>query len=124
MVYSTQARHDSAAQLVCLDTLRGTYELHSLCRRVRQGELPEGQEKVPWGTTRHTVSNDLQTANRKGGQWPPTQHRTITFASLYFSILRKKEPETKVSGSFRLCAYFIMISAMNTRSVSPVLSNA
>ena len=27
------------------------YHLHDLCRRVRQGELPEGQEKVPWGTT-------------------------------------------------------------------------
>lgn len=33
-------------------------------------------------------------------------------------------PGAKVSGSLRLCAYFIMISAMNTRSVSPVLSSA
>ena len=27
------------------------YHLHNIYRRVRQGELPEGQEKVPWGTT-------------------------------------------------------------------------
>lgn len=33
-------------------------------------------------------------------------------------------PGAKASGSLRLCAYFIMISAMNTRSVSPVLSSA
>ena len=39
-------------------------------------------------------------------------------------ITHKKEPEAKASGSFRLCAYFLMISAMNTRSVSPVLSSA
>ena len=39
-------------------------------------------------------------------------------------ITHKKEPEAKASGSLRLCAYFIMISAMNTRSVSPVLSSA
>ena len=25
--------------------------IHRLYRRVRQGELPVGQEKVPWGTT-------------------------------------------------------------------------
>ena len=29
--------------------------LVQVSRRVRQGELPEGQEKVPWGTTRRTV---------------------------------------------------------------------
>ena len=29
--------------------------INRLYRRVRQGELPEGQEKVPWGTTRRTV---------------------------------------------------------------------
>ena len=27
------------------------YHLHNIYRRGRQGELPEGQEKVPWGTT-------------------------------------------------------------------------
>ena len=46
-----------------------------------------------------------------------TLHSTAEFT-------HKKEPEAKASGSLRLCAYFIMISAMNTRSVSPVLSSA
>ena len=46
-----------------------------------------------------------------------TLHSTAEFTN-------KKEPEAKASGSLRLCAYFIMISAMNTRSVSPVLSSA
>ncbi len=27
------------------------YYMMNVYRRVRQGELPEGQEKVPWGTT-------------------------------------------------------------------------
>ena len=31
----------------------------TLYRRVRQGEFPEGQERVPWGTTRRTAVNSF-----------------------------------------------------------------
>ena len=64
-VSSPQARHkvncpkgtlgdDRDAQLVGLVATDGTCEFNlimNVYRRVRQGELPEGQEKVPWGTT-------------------------------------------------------------------------
>ena len=37
-----------------------------------QGELPEGQEKVPWGTTSaHHLQIHLHTRDRRGGHWPP-----------------------------------------------------
>ena len=42
------------AQFVGLVATDGTCEFNlimNVYRRVRQGELPEGQEKVPWGTT-------------------------------------------------------------------------
>ena len=41
------------------------YHLHNIYRRVRQGELPEGQEKVPWGMTpsRRFSSNDTNFIN-------------------------------------------------------------
>ena len=34
-----------------MDNTCGFHFTNKLYRRVRQGELPKGQEKVPWGTT-------------------------------------------------------------------------
>ena len=42
-----------------------------LYRRVRQGELSEGQEKVPWGTTSAHRVNRLHKRNRRGAQGAP-----------------------------------------------------
>ena len=39
---------------------------NKLYRRVRQGELPEGQEKVPWGTTSAHHSSERHKLHRRG----------------------------------------------------------
>lgn len=54
------------------------------------------------------------------------QRDILSYITLQFFPFKKVPLEhyPKASGSLRLCAYFIMISAMNTRSVSPVLSSA
>ena len=41
-------------------------------RRVRQGELPKGQKKVPWGTTSAHRVNHLHMLYRRGAQCAPT----------------------------------------------------
>ena len=61
-----------------------------------EGELPEGQEKEPWVRPQRTVSNDLQTFNRRGGHWPPTQHSAIAFIfHSPFSILHSAHAQFK-----------------------------
>ena len=54
------------------EKLRYVFGLHRLSRRVRRGELPEGQEKVHWGYDLGAPHvNQLQMRQRRGEHCSP-----------------------------------------------------